>query len=1077
MSVPTLSFDVLAQISPILTWVEGGSGARLPTSWAEKEQPFAQRERDWLLGELPTYSHDNIEELVQGFRAPAKPRLKLQASRSLSPPDGFDLLRAFRRLNQHFFVWNGTELCVRENRMEELHELALRFPAGHIVRHAHGRAVSEGVLSTEEAIALPELVSLLPSNSFGLRSAIRRGLSESHLHLKGVTSAEESWVDGLLRPVHTPAIGGVSSQERRLLLLNLFAGRLLSLAVLASNEPGKLANRSWLRHLRPWELLQKFDRLYFAASPHEERIRREELRLAIIEVVYGRAHQGEEKDHRTILSQVPEKHMFLLRWMAPTGLRVWNLNNQRTLPGGVPEDHQARNRFLYRLHLEAHHRLIQLSARTHEETRDSNVVADRKLDDPETLHSDPDTEASPRHFLHEALFRYMICRTYHWQQATQQGHTTGLRHFRDFYASKQRRLSYLSRQQNADLTFQRLDQWRGLRVLEGRVAPPATHQDLVPWIRAFARPELDRIQKFGMVVHFKKQAEATEEPRFDDPKKAPVVRLRWGKRRRLIWSEAVRLYNILQSPTPVNPFIVGIDACNLELSTPPEVFAPVFRFLRDLPIVIRREDWRFSPFRSLENEIRHLVSQRRLGMTYHVGEDFRHLLSGLRAIHEVVEFLGPQPGDRLGHGTALALEPRQWLEHNGYQAILPRLEWLDTLVWVHHFLGPGDEIVGELALEERIQRHSWTIYSHAISPDGLYDPLHLSPSRPDEIEYRGPERRRKTQPPRSNRGLLDWDWSPHTLWDAWNLRQLDPYVLDRTALLKGSLRMQKPKIHAESHRRWYSVQENVLRRCRRRVGSKNAALLLGLYWMSPIVRTKGAEVILVDMYAERDKWLELCRRVGQKMEATIHKKELVVEVNPSANRLIGPMSSYRHHHVFQLTLDEERRLQRRVRVSVNTDNPAVCNTTLAHEYYLLGEILMAEGIPEAEVVKWLEWLRENGNEYNFVRRIPGPKSSPAMGRLVEWIRQLRPSVLEARSRDEKHNAFWEWTRARRLRSASFTVEDINNHPGLVDRLARLESIIRSCGARVDNQTLSELQIELDRLKAQVASHNSASHNS
>ena len=162
-------------------------------------------------------------------------------------------------------------------------------------------------------------------------------------------------------------------------------------------------------------------------------------------------------------------------------------------------------------------------------------------------------------------------------------------------------------------------------------------------------------------------------------------------------------------------------------------------------------------------------------MTYHVGEDFRHLLSGLRAIFEVVEFLAPQPGDRLGHGTALALHPKDWLEHNGYQAVMPKLEWLDTLFWVHHFLGPGDDLVGELAVENLIQRYSWEIYGRAMADH--FDPLNLE-RREVEDSGRGTGRR----------GLLDWNWSPLTLWDAWSLRQLDPYSLDLHKLLvKGKL--------------------------------------------------------------------------------------------------------------------------------------------------------------------------------------------------------------------------------------------------------------------------------------------------
>ena len=38
-----------------------------------------------------------------------------------------------------------------------------------------------------------------------------------------------------------------------------------------------------------------------------------------------------------------------------------------------------------------------------------------------------------------------------------------------------------------------------------------------------------------------------------------------------------------------------------------------------------------------------------MGFTYHVGEDFRHIASGLRHVDEVIENFHYKAGDRLGH--------------------------------------------------------------------------------------------------------------------------------------------------------------------------------------------------------------------------------------------------------------------------------------------------------------------------------------------------------------------------------------------------------------------------------------------
>ena len=1080
MSLSKLPFDILGQVGPVLAWVERADGGPLPDTWTSVVRPFKERENGWLLRELPTYSYDNVDEIVIGTRfrhrrramRPAKlPFLEDRHRGVLDPPFDYDLLHAFRRLNEHFLIWNGTEPCIRAGRMEELHELALRLPAGHIVRHGHARAVAEGVISFEDALALPENITFLPSNAFGLRSVVRKGLSESHLHLGGVTSAEETWADSLLKPVSPSSIRGSSPEERRLLVLNLFAGRILAIAIWMS-----LLDEEAGTQVRPVQLLDLLDRLYFARNQHEERLAALQLQQAIRDAIYGRAAgplpedaTRKEKDQRaqradqlktlrkqygdnkseeelkdqaqeidrlrqeeideriqtwlgaTLIAQrVPREYRFLLRWISPTAWRVREMAKERGegLPGNLPEGLDDRHKLVHRLHLAAHLRLVQLSTRFKPGQRDIRGPGEKRQD-------------TRRHFLHRALFRYLVCRTHHWQLATEQGHTTGLRHFKKYFDSPQRKPKDITTLQKAEVVFDRLRHWRGLRVLEGRVSPPESTHDLVPWILAYARPEDRRIQKFGLVAHFKKEPEDQEDRVFSSSLPSPALRLRWGKRRRRVRDEGMRLYRLLRRPTPITPFVVGIDACNLELATPPEVFAPVFRFLREFPISLMGDPRHFSPYVSLDESIRKLVGNRRLGMTYHVGEDFRHLLSGLRAICEVVDFLAPNPGDRLGHGTALALAPERWLDHNGFQAVVPKLEWLDTLVWVHHFLGPGDNLVGELAIEDHIQRLSWEIYSPAVAKK--YDPLGFDQGN----VWRGRERRVSEKRLR-RRGLLDWDWSPLTLWDAWNLRQLDPYSLDLKGLLQGTLDLKTTWIYTEEERRWHSVQERVMREVRREIGSRNAFMLLALYWLDPGVRQRGNEITVIDMQERRGEWLELCNRVEDKMKTLIHDKELVVEANPSANRIIGPMASYDQHHVFQLTLDDDQRLSRQVRVSINTDNPAVCNTTLAHEHYLVGEILIARGVPEAEVVKWLEWLRQNGEDYNFVRRLKTPEESPDMRRLLDWLRSIRKSVREARTREAKRQAFWRWLQETRLRAHGFDSKRIAKEPEILERILSLE---------------------------------------
>jgi hypothetical protein len=577
------------------------------------------------------------------------------------------------------------------------------------------------------------------------------------------------------------------------------------------------------------------------------------------------------------------------------------------------------------------------------------------------------------------FIRYIIYHTHHWQKGTQHGKTTGLRNFQLFFGAQQRRFLEEGSADWEGLAVEQLSEASPLRLVEGRLSPPSTTaSDFMPWVLAFAnQAKKQELDKFGIVVHFRKM-------HFERWQRKGVYRdilnLRYGKIQRLTRAEAFKLFRLLSAPGLVVPFIVGIDAANLELSTPPEVFAPAFRFLREFPIELRQLSTTKAVFGKYR-EVADLVKDRRLGMTYHVGEEFRHLLSGLRAIHEVIEFLKPVPGDRLGHAIALGLDPEVWAAQVGYQAVIPVQEWLDTLVWVHSFLGAGHDLIGELALEDNIQRYSKLIYGGSE--------LGKKPSE------------------------FDQGWAPTTLYDSWRLRQIDPYSLEKSHLEDNKFRI---RLLGESlqHKRWADIQNRVLSEMDKFIGTEAAYHLVKLYWYCPRVRRVGSQITTIDMTADKKLWLKVCREVQEKLQSIVREKQLVVEVNPSSNRVVGPMSKLADHPIFRLTLDERHNLSRESRVTINTDDPGIFSTSLAHEFYLLGEILVNHGVSEAKVEEWLDWLRKNGEDYSFLNTLPDVKDTgmriildflseryePMIRRLKGERRQYRPPKSRIKSNKE-----------------------------------------------------------------------------
>jgi hypothetical protein len=161
------------------------------------------------------------------------------------------------------------------------------------------------------------------------------------------------------------------------------------------------------------------------------------------------------------------------------------------------------------------------------------------------------------------------------------------------------------------------------------------------------------------------------------------------------------------------------------------------------------------------------------------------------------------------------------------------------------------------------------------------------------------------------------------------------------------------------------------------------------------VRRTGDEIESVDMQDQWKLWRQVCREAQAKTQKMVQDKQLVVEVNPTINRVIGPMKRLADHHIFRLTLDKENRLRPGIRVTVNTDDPGVVGTSLMHEYYLLGEHLLKNDVPETQVEQWLEWLRKNGSDFSFLNVMPSSVDDPRykhVTTLLERLRKMYPKL-------------------------------------------------------------------------------------
>ena len=208
----------------------------------------------------------------------------------------------------------------------------------------------------------------------------------------------------------------------------------------------------------------------------------------------------------------------------------------------------------------------------------------------------------------------------------------------------------------------------GLRVhaTEYRVAPDA-------WFKTFRlrggeieeKTKVDDQRESAWLVHFKRTRPNDGLPLF-------------GGAIQEMESEADDIMRALNAKPTLLRTLRGIDICGVEEHQPLWVSADILRRVRlhSRSIAGRRPSLGLEPLR----------------MTFHVGEDFCSLTSGMRAIAEPFHWNLIERGDRIGHGLALTLRPADWFErHRGEVLIVKRFDRFLDLAFLAEYANDQSE--------------------------------------------------------------------------------------------------------------------------------------------------------------------------------------------------------------------------------------------------------------------------------------------------------------------------------------------------------------------------------------------------
>lgn len=334
-----------------------------------------------------------------------------------------------------------------------------------------------------------------------------------------------------------------------------------------------------------------------------------------------------------------------------------------------------------------------------------------------------------------------------------------------------------------------------------------------------------------------------------------------------------------------------------------ETSAPIEVFAPVLRAI--RAPWPIPPVR-LPGRKRYRM--RDFGLAVHAGEEFRHLAEGIRRVVETLEFCAYRAGDRLGHALSLGVEPESWANRWQRGVVMPTQVRLDDVVWMWGALD--------------------TLPSHAPLRTRLFAEVHTLFERVYRRPFPGME----------------------ALIAAWRLRAEDPLSY-RTLGKHGLLAMGPLRRHMRAS------LEHALH-----VATRDARDLWWDTMTDSKVSRRGEEPIDVDLVSDE---LSALRDLQNWVIRRLVRERIAIEINPSSNLAIGPISRLSEHPVFRWAAPDSVDDAHRPVVVVGSDDPAIFGSELIQEYALLALAAEQRGASPRAVARWLRELSQDARSFRF----------------------------------------------------------------------------------------------------------------
>ncbi len=322
--------------------------------------------------------------------------------------------------------------------------------------------------------------------------------------------------------------------------------------------------------------------------------------------------------------------------------------------------------------------------------------------------------------------------------------------------------------------------------------------------------------------------------------------------------------------------IVGFDVAGNELHASPEVFSPIFRKLT---------------FLGYEN------------FTYHAGEDFVHILSGLRMMYEAVDFLGMKKGNRIGHGTAAGIEPELWNKRLfGCKLTIKQGEWLDNLVFAYDICKKNKVITEEKIkeLEKEIRKYF----------NKIYDIL--------------------------------FKYTINQLIEAWKIRKYDPLIVFgwREPSFFESFEKEELEEYNKIDQEIIDLYEKY--HCKYSIEKYN----------------KMIEIEVFEFFTSEE-----LRILQNNIIIFLNDNEIAIETLPTSNVRISYYKQYSEHHLIRW-LGINDKTDPKPKVVIGSDDTGIFMTNLQNEYLHVYQMLNKK--ISSEAINLIKDLNKTSKNYTFI---------------------------------------------------------------------------------------------------------------